>query len=109
PSPVLFTSLLPMNPAIKPNTIHARIDILCSPCRLPLVLLRRRHCSKFGGPRRPPYSEATTRSDSTLRQPCYMHLSRAALPSCCKHPLTKMPLATVPQTTPSHPCPRSSE
>src|SRR5207253_10704338 len=35
------------------NTIHARIDILCSPCRLPLVLLRRRHCSKFGGPRGP--------------------------------------------------------
>src|SRR5439155_1328928 len=36
-----------------------------------------------------------------------MHLSRAALPSCCKHPLTKMPPATVPQTTPSHPCPLS--
>src|SRR5579859_4679528 len=28
PSPVLFTSLLPTNPAIKPNTIQAKIDII---------------------------------------------------------------------------------
>src|SRR5579859_802681 len=31
PSPVLFTSLLPMNPAINPKTIHARIDMHFSP------------------------------------------------------------------------------
>src|SRR4030095_10763771 len=37
PSPVLLTSLLPINPAIKPNTIHAKIDILYSPCRLALI------------------------------------------------------------------------
>ena len=28
---VLFTNLLPMNPEIRPNTIHANIDIICSP------------------------------------------------------------------------------
>jgi hypothetical protein len=31
PSPVLFTSLLPVNPAINPNTIQAKIDIIRSP------------------------------------------------------------------------------
>src|SRR5713101_2489847 len=31
PSPVLLTSLLPMKPAIRPSTNHARIDMICSP------------------------------------------------------------------------------
>src|SRR5208337_4573651 len=31
PSPDLFTILLPINPASRPSTIHARIDIVSSP------------------------------------------------------------------------------
>src|SRR5450755_1239277 len=31
PSPDLFTILLPIKPATRPSTIHARIDIVCSP------------------------------------------------------------------------------
>jgi hypothetical protein len=59
---------------------------------------RTRGAPTFGG---------NTRSDPTLKQPCCMHLCRAALPFCYKRPLTEMPPAIVPQTAPSHPCPRS--
>src|SRR5579864_840147 len=40
PSPVLFTSLLPMNPAINPNTIQAKIDIICLLSTRLLVIFR---------------------------------------------------------------------
>src|SRR4029077_14766146 len=105
PSPVLFTSLLPMKPAIKPNTIHARIDIIYL---LSLVPFRQSNCAKFAGPGCP-YFGSTPRAgpDSTLKQPDCRHLSRAALPFCYKHPLAQTPPATVLQTAPSHPCPRS--
>src|SRR5580693_3982833 len=111
PSPVLFTNLLPMNPAINPNTIQAKIDMIHLLSTRLLVLLRlyrRQFCKTRGGPEAPPGFGGHP-GHVTLKQPCCMHLSRAASPFCCKRPLTEMPPATVPQTAPSHPCPRSSE
>src|SRR5262245_48402778 len=53
PSPVLFTSLLPMNPAISPRTIQAMIDMTGSPFLVyawrPLATELR---SRFRSPRR---------------------------------------------------------
>src|SRR5437762_12305063 len=108
PSPVLFTSLLPMNPAINPNTIQAKIDIICLLSTRLLVLFRlyQRQFQDSARTRGAPGSEATP-AYVTLKQPCCMHLSRAVLPFCCRRPLIEMPPATVPRTTPSHPCPRS--
>src|SRR5579859_4429992 len=56
PSPVLLTSLLPINPAIKPNTIHAKIDIIYSPSFLPV----RSVISNQGFRRPPPFAGRAT-------------------------------------------------
>src|ERR1700722_9774099 len=88
---------------------HAKDTAPDLPRQRLLLRLCRAQFQARRGPEAPPGGGNTRSDHPTLKQPCWMHLCRAALPFCYKRPLTEMPRAIVPQTAPSHPCPRSSE